>query len=139
MTPQLGDPEMTNVTSLTDRLPRLDPAALGFIYAMTIAETGWRRIDAQTMRFIGQPVGGPDGGRDCLQLKGRGRGLALTCAFLSPDCDPDDDEEVAEELEGEWDTVLGLPALYVLRTALDSVITALEAAPAEAARLAEQA
>jgi hypothetical protein len=123
---------MTSVTSMTDRLPRLDPAALGFIYAMTVADTGWRRVDGQTMLYVSPPIGGPDGGRDCLQLKGRGRGLALTTAYLASDCDPDDDEEVADELEGEWDTVLDLPALIVLRAALDSVITALEDATAAA-------
>jgi hypothetical protein len=94
---------------------------------MTIGETGWKRIDNQTMRWISEPIA-EGAGRHALQLQGLGRRLAITSAWLPPDVDPADAEDVADELEDAWSAVLPLPALIVLRAALDAVIAAIEAA-----------
>jgi hypothetical protein len=102
------------------------------INAMTIAEAGWIRLDAQTMRYTGAPIGG-DGGRDILQIKGCRGGLAFTAAYLPPGIDPADAETVSAELDGEWDVPLSLPALLVLHAAIGSAIAAMEGARAAAA------
>jgi hypothetical protein len=94
---------------------------------MTIGETGWARLDNQTMRWISEPIA-EGAGRHAIQLKGYGRGLGIPSAWLPPDVDLADAEEIADELEDAWPAVLPLPALIVLRTAPDAVIAAIEAA-----------
>lgn len=97
------------------------------IAAMTISETGWTRLNAQTMRYVGEPIP-VAGGRHAVQLQGRARGLAITTAYLPDDVDLGDAEAVADELEDGWPAMLPLPALIVLRSALDMAIEAMEAA-----------
>ena len=93
----------------------------------TVGETGWTRIDKRTMQWISEPIG--EGlGRHVVQLQGSGLRLGITAAWLPPDSDPANAEHVADELDEAWTSVLPLPALIVLRSALDSVITAMEAA-----------
>jgi hypothetical protein len=118
---------MTNVTDLAARrAERAAAPTLDAINAMTVAASGWKRLDDQTMRYISEPIGGDCGGRDVLQLKGRGRGLAFMAALLPADVDPDDDQAVTDELEGEWESALPLPALIVLASALDMAIGVME-------------
>ena len=98
--------------------------------SLTLSETGWARLDNQTMRWISEPIA-EGAGRHVLQLKGYERGLGITAAWLPPDVDPADAEDVADELEDAWPAVLPLAALIVLRTALDTVIAAIEGAQAD--------
>jgi hypothetical protein len=93
----------------------------------TVGETGWARVDSQTMRWVSPEIA-EGAGRHALQLKGYGRRLGISATWLPPEISPDDAQEVADELDDAWAAILPLPALIVLRSALDSVITAMEAA-----------
>ena len=102
------------------------PANIG---TLTTAEVGWRRFNGGHMRWINPKPASEGAGRDVIELKGHRDGLLISTAWLPPEIDPADDEAVTGELEGEgWPALLPLPALIVLRFALDSAITAMEAA-----------
>jgi hypothetical protein len=102
-------------------------ALIAELGAMTIRDAGWKRVSGNELIWVGQPLG-EHGGRDALQLKGHPGGLAIATGYLVPSIDADDPEAVAGELE--WDSVLDLPALWVLRDAVMSAIAVLEAAEA---------
>lgn len=101
------------------------------IDAMTVAETGWTRISGTTVRWISELIG-EGAGRSALELKSFPAGLGITSTWLPDDLDPADAEAVAAELDKAWPAVLPLPALIVLRTAIDSAITAMTAMTAAA-------
>lgn len=92
---------------------------------ITVAETGWKRLNGAIMRWVGEPL--PNKGCHALQLEGRTNGLSITTAYLDEDVDLDDAEEVAEELERGWPSVIPLPAMYVLRFVIDQAIAGMEA------------
>lgn len=107
-------------------LPAPNESPLKDIGSLSVAEIGWKRLNGHILRWTGQPLNGT-GGRDMLQLKGRGMDLVITSAWLAPGIDPDDEEAVTEALEDGWDATLPLPALVVLRHGLNTAIAVMEA------------